>query len=114
VHSLLQTEDGAIWAGAADGLWVSRDYGASWSRVTSMPVTTVLRLGELALPDGQALWLWASTEEDGLWLSPDRGATWRSGGLAGHTIYNLLLDPLQPDRVIAATERGLHAAMLPG
>jgi hypothetical protein len=52
-------------------------------------------------------WLWAGTENDGLWLSQDGGATWQPGGLEGRTIFNLFLDPLQPNRLVAATDVGI-------
>jgi len=101
----MQTDDGAIWAGAADGLWVSRDFGATWQRAAGLPVATVLRPGTLDVA-GQS-WLWAGTEEMGLWLSTDRGKTWQFGGLAGHSVYSLLGDPQRPGQVVAATESGL-------
>ncbi len=105
VHRLLQTDDGAIWAGAADGLWVSQDYGTTWQRASGMPVATVLRLGTLNVAGRQ--WLWAGTEEMGLWLSADGGATWRFGGLPRHSVYGLLVNAQRPEQVIAATESGL-------
>jgi ligand-binding sensor domain-containing protein len=112
VYNLLQTGDGTILAAATGGLWATSDYGLTWSRVESMPVATVLRLGRLTTPTGQN-WLWAGTEADGLWLSNDAGHTWLFGGLAGRTVYNLLLDPLQPDRLVAATDRGIFEAIWP-
>ncbi len=105
VHRLWQTADGLIWAGAADGLWFSRDYGAVWERAAGMPEATVLRLGEVSLTGRQVLW--AGTEEMGLWLSRDGGATWRFGGLSGRSLYSLFVDPWRPGRLLAATEQGL-------
>lgn len=105
VHHLMQTADGAIWVGAADGLWVSRDYGVTWERPAGLPEVTVLRLGAMDLPSGQLLW--AGTEEMGLWLSLDGGESWQFGGLAGHSIYNVLPDPQQVGGLIAATHLGL-------
>jgi photosystem II stability/assembly factor-like uncharacterized protein len=131
IYTLLQTDDGAIWAGAADGLWLSRDYGANWEPVKGLSQMTVLRLGRLTLPPpplpenppfiprpNDALvyapraWLWAGTEGSGVWLSQDGGATWHFAGLAKRTIYNLLFDPLQPRRLVAATDRGIMAVMI--
>ncbi len=112
VYDLLQTGDGAIWAGAADGLWVSADYGVNWTRIESIPLASVLRLGQFTDAAGE-LWLWAGTEADGLWLSADGGQTWVFGGLAGRTVYQLLADPAQSERLVAATEQGIFAASLP-
>jgi photosystem II stability/assembly factor-like uncharacterized protein len=133
IYSLLQTGDGALWAGAADGLWVSRDYGATWARIDSLPPMTVLRLGKLALPPllsppvkppfiaqpNQAKvyapreWFWAGTEDAGLWLSQNGGSTWHFAGLPGRTIYNLFFDPLRPRRLVAATDVGIFAVIAP-
>ncbi len=105
VYSLLQGEDGAIWAGAADGLWVSRDYGVTWSRAGGLPAVTVLRLGTVG-PEGR---LWAGTERGGLWLQGQAGE-WQFAGLAGLSVYNLFGDPLQPGQWVAATDGGVFAA----
>jgi hypothetical protein len=113
VYSLLQSDAGAMWAGAADGLWVSRDYGVEWQRMDSVPVVTVARVGQLRGPDG-AVWLWAGTEGGGLWVSRDGGVTWRFGGLAGRTVYNLLVDPVESERLIAATDVGVFVVDVPG
>jgi ligand-binding sensor domain-containing protein len=42
IYSLLQTDDGTIWAGAANGLWVSRDYGTTWAMAHTMLTNTML------------------------------------------------------------------------
>jgi ligand-binding sensor domain-containing protein len=113
IYNLLQTDDGTIWAAAADGLWASADYGVTWARAEGMPITTVVRLGLLATARGDT-WFWAGTEGAGLWLSNDGGQTWYFGGLTDRTIYNLLSDPLQPNRLVAATEQGLFEASVEG
>lgn len=113
VHSLMQTPDGVIWAGAADGLWRSADYGAAWQRVDGLPAMTVLRLGALSMPDLTGNWLWAGTEGKGVWLSGDGGVTWRLGGLASYSVPRLLVDPAQPGRLLAATDAGLFSAATP-
>ena len=98
----------------ADGnpvVWLARLGG---QRVSLVPGSDLVQpLCALAARLDRGLAILAGTEEGGLWLSSDRGASWRSGGLAGQAIYNLLPDPLQPERVIAATARGLYAATLP-
>jgi photosystem II stability/assembly factor-like uncharacterized protein len=106
IYNLGQADDEIILAAAADGLWASADYGATWTRAEGMPITTVIRLGSFSPSKGNT-WLWAGTENDGLWLSQDGGATWQLGGLEGRTIFNLFLDPLQPNRLVAATNVGI-------
>ena len=102
VYALLHGDDGVLWAGAADGLWSSRDYGATWERVGALPTTTVIRLGKVAMSDAQ--WLWAGTEDAGVWWSRDQGTTWRFGGLPGRSVYAL---QAQDGSLLAATDRGL-------
>lgn len=104
VYALLQGDDGVLWAGAADGLWRSRDYGITWERHTDLPETTILRLGAIARDGGDVLW--AGSEDSGLWWSKDGGATWRFGGLAERSIYAVVE---AGDRLIAATDDGLFA-----
>lgn len=112
VYTLLQTDDGVLWAGAADGLWLSRDYGATWERAPGFPDVTVLRLGQVQAAGRR--WLWAGSEGMGLWLSEEGGQRWRFGGLEGRSVYALLADrSAAPERLVAATDAGLWAAPLP-
>lgn len=128
VYSLLQTDDGAIWAGAADGLWRSQDYGSTWTRIEQLPQATVISLDRLVVPPPSSPlrppfvfqptetkvylpqeWLWAGTEGEGLWLSQDNGDTWQFAGLVERTVYTVVFDPLVPDRLLVATDRGIFA-----
>jgi len=132
IYALLQTDDGAIWAGAANGLWRSQDYGSTWQQVGNLPQATVLRLGKLSVPPpplpfhppllpqqnkakvyAPHRWLWAGTEGAGLWVSRDSGASWQFAGLPERSVYNIFFDPLQPRRLIVATDRGIFAARVP-
>ena len=106
VYSLHEDMEGTLWAGAADGLWRSPDMGRSWTRNAKFGATSVIRLGDLSLSQGQRL-LWAGAETDGFWYSVDRGQEWRNGGLDGRSLFRLVADPDQPGRLIAATDDGL-------
>lgn len=117
VHVLLQAGPEVLWAGAAGGLWLSRDEGTSWTRADTLPPVTVISLDRLAAPlsssNGPAGgWLWAGTERDGLWLSADGGETWYQAGLPGRTVTAVTIDPRRPDRLVAATDRGIFAAAI--
>ena len=102
VYAVRQSGDGRIWAGAANGLWFSDDYGVTWSRQRDVPQTTVIRLGMLADKGGL---LWAGTEADGLWLSRDGGATWQGAGPRRATVYALVQDV--DGEVLLATDGGV-------
>ena len=116
--------------------WVSPHLGTVW--IKRLPVEQLKRfysylrqpihLGRLAVPppspplrppfvfhptDAKVYpiheWLWAGTEGAGLWLSQNNGDTWQFAGLPRRTVYTVLFDPLQPDRLVAATDRGIFA-----
>ncbi|MFN3983016.1 MAG: WD40/YVTN/BNR-like repeat-containing protein, partial [Caldilinea sp.] len=108
VYALLQGDDGVLWAGAADGLWRSNDYGVTWQRINALAATTVIRLGRIELPDGPLYW--AGSEDAGLWLSRDLGATWRFGGLAERSVYALAA---AGEQLMAATDTGIAAISFP-
>ncbi len=112
VYSLHEDMEGALWAGAADGLWHSRDMGRSWTRNAQIGAASVIRLGDLSLPQGQRL-LWAGTETDGFWYSVDGGQDWRYGGLGGGSVFRLVADPDQPGRLLAGTDDDLFESDQP-
>jgi ligand-binding sensor domain-containing protein len=112
VHALYQGEDGVIWAGAADGLWRSADYGVTWERAADVSPATIHRLGQIRGTDGER-WLWAGSEYAGLWLSLDSGASWRFGGLEGRSVFHLLPHPQHSGQWIVATDRGIFTAPIP-
>jgi photosystem II stability/assembly factor-like uncharacterized protein len=111
VHALYQGGDGVIWAGAADGLWRSGDYGVTWARAAGMSPVTVHRLGRIPGPGGDP-WLWAGSEYEGLWLSRDGGASWHFGGLAGRSVFALAPDPLRAGHWLAATDGGIWGIII--
>ncbi len=109
VYALDQGQDGTLWAGATDGLWRSRDYGATWERLETLGTKTVIRLGTLTAADGQ-VWLWVGTEGAGLWLSTADGEEWQPAGFNGDTVYALIS---HQGRLIAGTANGLFATPWP-
>jgi ligand-binding sensor domain-containing protein len=109
VYALHQSPDGTLFAGAADGLWKSADFGASWQPIRGLPPATVIRLGEVVM-EGAPL-LWAGTEDSGVWLSSDGGITWRFGGLAERSVYAMVVDA-SAERLVAATDQGLRIESL--
>ncbi len=105
VFSLLQTADGVLWAGAADGLWFSADYGVTWGQAEGAPVATVLQMGTTML-GGHSL-MWAATEGRGVWISEDSGRSWTLAGLDGLTVFTVAPDG--EGSLLAATGQGLYA-----
>jgi hypothetical protein len=119
VTALTTTDDGAWFAGAADGgVWRSTDSGRHWTPVfDSMPT---LSIGALAVdPTDGSLWVGtgeANTSQDsyagtGVYRSSDDGATWHRVGddgnnpLVSHTVFRIAFDP--SGDAYAATNNGL-------
>jgi len=95
--ALLRDGQGTLWAGTTDGLYCSRDGGATWQAAPLGQPATIIHLS------AQGDVLWAGSEGHGLFRSRDGGQSWEWLGPAGATVYDLL-----------ATERGLVAATAGG
>jgi photosystem II stability/assembly factor-like uncharacterized protein len=87
-----RTRSGRVLVGTEDGIYASTDAARTWTRVTSTPATTVLRLAQSAA-DGR-LFL-AGTQHHGAWLSRDGGVTWQQTdpGSATANLYAATLNP---------------------
>lgn len=99
-----------IYAGTwSSGVFVSRDNGATFTRVTEnvanrAPISSLL----VQSTAGQNPILWAGTLGSGLLKSVDAGQTWQTqtNGLSGVTRVTALA--ATPTHLYAATERGLY------
>jgi photosystem II stability/assembly factor-like uncharacterized protein len=92
------------------GVWKTVNAGATWSPVTDA-VHGVRGITALAVAQSQPSIIYAGTGSvfgshygSGVWKSTDAGAHWQSAGLkdAGEIAW-LLVDPRNPDLVLAAT-----------
>lgn len=101
------------------GLWVSTDAGVNWSTNTNSLV--VLGCSDLAInPTNTNIMYLATGDVDagdtystGILKSIDGGITWNSTGLTwpvanGRRIGRLLINPLSPNTLFAATSQGLY------
>jgi hypothetical protein len=109
-----------LLAGAgAGGVWESRDGGRSWRpRTDGQPS---LAIGAVAFDPGNPAVAYAGTGQGeplaalgvGLLQSADGGATWRllaAPELLGAGVHDLLVDPWDGRRLLAATTAGLLAS----
>lgn len=84
VWSLATSPDGTgpLFAGTKKGLWVSRDWGVTWSRVAAIsdaPVTAIsYHSGRSGL-----VYIYVAREDHGLMRSRDGGRTWEAAGYIG-------------------------------
>src|SRR5207302_223997 len=103
-------------AAHADGgaLYRSDDAGKTWAQLpTSLNVQTVYALlADIAQPGHLMV-----ASEQSLWTTDDEGATWAQRSLAeadsadaADAVYALSADPDAPERVWAASERGVFAS----
>lgn len=113
-----------FWVGTADGgLWKTTDAGSTWTTVTdNLPTISISdvvvdysnpNVMYIATGDADAvLGAYVSLRSVGVLKSTDGGTTWASTGLAmsltsQKVISKLLIDPTNPQILIAATSDGL-------
>lgn len=108
-----------IYVGAPDGgLWKSTDNAVSWS--TNTDQLAVIGCSDLAINPTNSQILYLATGDGeasdsysvGVLKSTDGGTTWNTTGLTwtasqGRTISKLLIDPSNPNMLLAATSAGL-------
>jgi photosystem II stability/assembly factor-like uncharacterized protein len=90
--------DGSIWVGGHPGLEASTDGGQSFqSRNDGLPATDIHALG------GTGSLLYAASPAAGFLASTDEGTTWeiRNPGVGQSFMGAILVDPADPDRVVA-------------
>lgn len=107
----LAPSDGTVYAGlvndppstSSDGIYRSRDYGVSWTKVHTNSLVTVLAVD----PDvSQRVYM--GTDGDGIFKSHDGGVTWTTlnSGLTNLVIRDLIIDPSDSQSLYAGTDGG--------
>jgi photosystem II stability/assembly factor-like uncharacterized protein len=107
-----------IWAGTDDGLvWITRDGGANWSKITPPAVTPWSKIAQIdasRFDDNSAYIAVNRTRLDDLrpcaFRTHDGGKSWQSisAGLPDDAPLNAVrADPVQPGLLYAATEHGV-------
>ena len=116
-HSLavLPGNDRVVFASTGAGLYRSSDQGQTWVRCASgIPFSDITGLA--THPDGRTLYA-SDFTWGGVFRSQDAGDTWErlpTDGLVTDRVWTVGLDPLAPDRVLAASPAGgLHMMQPP-
>lgn len=106
------TDANTIFVGApSGGFWKSTDNGASWTEY----VTGLVRLGVSSIvvhpTTPNTIYIGTGDRDGGdapgygVWRSTDGGLTWaaHNNGMGNRTVYEILMDPSNPNRLIAST-----------
>lgn len=106
------TDANTLYVGAASGgFWSSTDNGSTWAK----SVTGMTRLGVSSIvvhPTTPNIIYIGTGDRDGgdtpgygVWRSTDGGATWNAynSGMGNRTVYEILMDPSNPNRLVAST-----------
>ncbi len=113
------------WVGAASGgLWVTGNNGSTWSCLTD--ANGALAVSDIAIPPdfsvSQTIYI-ATGDKDhwdnhsvGVLKSTDAGASWMPTGISytladADMVYRLLMDPSDPQILIAATSNGVYKTL---
>ena len=101
------TQPGVFYAAAAlGGVWKTVSAGATWFNVTdSIPDLANVTAIDVAPSDSNIVYVGTGDRGRGMYKSTDAGQTWQHIGLEkNHGVSNILVDPHDPNLVLAATQ----------
>ena len=108
--TLWPNDPDVIAAGAGDGVYLSRDAGSTWSRISPASNTELQPVVSLAFHPTDSHILFAGTLHLP-WRTTDGGATWESihGGMHDDSdVFSVRVDPANPKRVFASACSGVY------
>jgi ligand-binding sensor domain-containing protein len=79
-----------VYAGATDGVYVSRDSGQSWQPLGRESLEATVT--DLTQNEDTPGVLYAGTEHHGIYRTTNGGADWEPWGLEGASVYAILVD----------------------
>lgn len=103
-------ESGLLAAGAGDGVYLSRDHGVTWSRISPAANAGLAPVVSLAFHPTDSRVLYAGTTHLP-WRTTDGGQTWQSiheGMLDDSDVFAIHVDPAKPSRVLASACSGMY------
>lgn|GEM_PF-579532 len=103
-------QPGIIAAGADDGVYLSRDGGKAWSRISPAGNADLAPVVALAFHPADSRVLYAGTTHLP-WRTTDGGATWQSihhGMLDDSDVFAIHVDPEEPSRILASACSGMY------
>jgi photosystem II stability/assembly factor-like uncharacterized protein len=111
--SLWPGDDSMIAAGTSAGVFVSRDAGTTWKRISPENDTELRPVVSLAFHPTDSRILYAGTTHLP-WRTADGGATWQSihtGMIDDSDVFSIQVDPRKPEHVMASACSGVYNSM---
>jgi photosystem II stability/assembly factor-like uncharacterized protein len=108
--AIFPADPGVIAAGAGDGIYLSRDAGVTWSRISPESNTELQTVVSLAFHPTNSAILYAGTTHLP-WRTTDGGQNWESihGGMHDDSdVFSIRVDPGNTDRVFASACSGVY------
>lgn len=96
-----------VYAGTADGLFVSTDSGASWTKQT-FGLKDAFPVSDIEIDPNDSQRMFASSWIHGVYASADGGDHWYqyNNGLTHKSVDKILIDQSKPEKLYAATLGG--------
>ena len=108
--ALSPVDSSTLAAGTSKGVFVSRDRGAAWRRISAPNDPEMQEITALAFDPADKMVLYAGTPHLP-WKTSDGGATWHSissGLIDDSDIFSIRVDPSHPQLVFASACSGIY------
>ena len=110
IHSMTQSEKSPniLMAGTIDGVWVSRDKGDNWKKISSG--TMPINIDSMAIDPRNDDTIFAGTWWRA-YKSTDSGKNWRlikNGMIDDSDVFAITIDPRDPDHLVASACSGIY------
>ncbi len=105
-------DSNVIAAGAADGVYLTKDRGATWKHISPPGDAELRPVVSLAFHPQNADTIYAGTTHLP-WKTTDGGGSWKSihtGMLDDSDVFSIQVDALKPDRVFASACSGVYGS----
>jgi photosystem II stability/assembly factor-like uncharacterized protein len=102
-----------IAAGTQDGVYLTRNSGDAWVRISPATNRELQPVVSLAFHPGDCRVIYAGTPHLP-WKTRDGGVTWRSvhsGMLDDSDVFSIQVDPAEPERVFASACSGIYRSL---
>ncbi len=106
-------DNAVIAAGTSSGVFLSRDAGANWRRISAEGNTELRPVVSLAFDPGDSRILYAGTTHLP-WKTADGGATWQSihtGMIDDSDVFSIQVDTRHPEHIMASACSGVYDSM---